>query len=76
MRRNTVSEERPPAKWRRNLLDTNIIIDAINDKRNRNTALIALAERGNILARAPVNIAEVYVGVRPKEEQKTAAFAP
>jgi predicted nucleic acid-binding protein len=54
------------------LLDTNIIIDAINAKKNRNQALIRLAEAGNVLACCPVNIAEVYAGVRPKEEQLTA----
>jgi predicted nucleic acid-binding protein len=54
------------------LLDTNIIIDAINAEKNRNQALIRLAEAGNVLACCPVNIAEVYAGVRPKEEQLTA----
>jgi len=54
------------------LLDTNIIIDAINDKKNRNDSLISLAEAGNILACCPVNVAEVYAGIRPKEEQRTA----
>jgi predicted nucleic acid-binding protein len=54
------------------LLDTNIIIDAINNKRNRNGALVALAEQGHTLACSPVNVAEVYAGARPKEEHKTA----
>ena len=54
------------------LLDTNIIIDAINDKKNRNQALIGLAEAGNILACCPINVAEVYAGIRPKEEQRTS----
>ena len=56
------------------LLDTNIIIDAINDKRNRNQALIDLAEAGNILACCPINVAEVYAGMRPKEEQRTSGM--
>jgi predicted nucleic acid-binding protein len=56
------------------LLDTNIIIDALNDKKNWNAALIGLVERGHTLACCAVNIAEVYAGVRPKEEQKTAAL--
>lgn len=56
------------------LLDTNIIIDAINDKKNRNAVLIGLAEQGHILACCPVNVAEVYAGMRPKEEEKTAAL--
>jgi predicted nucleic acid-binding protein len=54
------------------LLDTNIIIDAINDKKNRNLALIRLAEQGHTLACCPVNVAEVYAGLRPKEEARTA----
>lgn len=54
------------------LLDTNIIIDALNDRKNRNQALIGLAEAGNILACCPINVAEVYAGVRPREEQRTA----
>src|SRR5579864_6927774 len=56
------------------LLDTNIIIDAINEKRNRNAFLVDLAERqGHSLACCPINVAEVYAGMRPKEEPKTAA---
>jgi tRNA(fMet)-specific endonuclease VapC len=54
------------------LLDTNIIIDAINNKRNRSKALVGLAEHGHTLACSPVNVAETYAGIRPKEEQKTA----
>lgn len=56
------------------LLDTNIIIDAINEKRNRNAFLVDLAERqGHSLACCPINVAEVYAGMRPKEEPKTTA---
>ncbi len=56
------------------LLDTSVIVDAINNKRNRNRALIGLATQGHTLACCPVNVAEVYAGLRPKEEQKTAAL--
>ncbi|MBV8733021.1 MAG: PIN domain-containing protein [Acidobacteriia bacterium] len=56
------------------LLDTNVIIDAINGKKNRNAALVHLAEQGHILACCPINVAEVYAGLRPKEEQRTAAL--
>jgi predicted nucleic acid-binding protein len=56
------------------LLDTNIIIDAINQKRNRNEFLIELIEQqGHLLACCPINVAEVYAGMRPKEEEKTSA---
>jgi predicted nucleic acid-binding protein len=53
------------------LLDTNVIIDALNEKKNRNALLLGLAERGHILACCPVNVAEIYAGLRPKEEQRT-----
>jgi len=56
------------------LLDTTVIIDAINEKKNRNAILIGLVEQGHILACCPINVAEVYAGLRPKEEQKTAAL--
>jgi predicted nucleic acid-binding protein len=56
------------------LLDTNIIIDAINDKKNRNLGLLGLAEQGHTLACCPINVAEVYAGLRPKEEPRTAAL--
>ena len=56
------------------LLDTNIIIDAVNGKNGRNASLISLAEEGHTLACCPVNVAEVYAGLRPKEETRTAAL--
>ena len=57
------------------LLDTNIIIDAINEKRSRNQFLLDLAEQqGHTLACCPINVAEVYAGMRPKEKQHTTAL--
>jgi predicted nucleic acid-binding protein len=57
------------------LIDTNILIDAINQKRNRNQFLLDLTEQqGHTLACCPINVAEVYAGMRPKEEQRTAAL--
>jgi predicted nucleic acid-binding protein len=56
------------------LLDTNVIIDAINEKKNRNLSRLDLAEQGHTLACCPINVAEVYAGLRPKEEQRTAAL--
>jgi tRNA(fMet)-specific endonuclease VapC len=53
------------------LLDTSVIIDAINNKKNRRQLLRGLLEQGNILACCPINIAEVYAGLRPKEEEST-----
>jgi hypothetical protein len=56
------------------LLDTTIIIDAINDKRGRRQLLRDLIEQGNTLACCPINVAEVYAGLRPHEEQNTKNF--
>jgi predicted nucleic acid-binding protein len=53
------------------LLDTSVIIDALNQKKNRNAFLLDLAERGHTLACCPVNVAEVYAGMKAKEEQRT-----
>lgn len=56
------------------LLDTNIIIDALNDKRNRNAGLLNLVAAGHTLACCPINVAEVCAGLRPKEEERTMAL--
>ncbi len=56
------------------LLDTNIIIDALNEKRNRNASLFNLAAAGHTLACCPINVAEVYAGLKPQEEQRTTAL--
>lgn len=56
------------------LLDTSVIIDAINNRKNRRQLLRELLKAGNHLACCPVNVAEIYAGVRPAEEQNTAAF--
>ncbi len=56
------------------LLDTSVIIDALNGKRDRRPFLRDLLENGNILACCPINVAEVYAGMRPNEEERTTAF--
>jgi predicted nucleic acid-binding protein len=57
------------------LLDTGVIIDALNGRQSRSEFLLDLLEReGNVLACCPINIAEVYAGMRPKEEEKTSAL--
>lgn len=56
------------------LLDTNVIIDTLNGKRGRNAFLLGLLERGHLLACCAVNVAEVYAGLRPKEEKRTEAL--
>lgn len=56
------------------LLDTSVIIDAINDKKGRRQLLRDLVLQGNTLACCPINITEVYAGLRPKEEANTRNF--
>ena len=56
------------------LLDTSVIIDALNNKRNRRDLLLDLLKQGNLLACCSVNVTEVYAGLRPKEEKATEEF--
>ena len=53
------------------LLDTSVIIDTINGKRNRERLLTELLERGHLLACCRINVTEVYAGLRPAEESRT-----
>lgn len=53
------------------LLDTTVIIDAINGKRGRNELLQDLLGQGNLLACCPINVIEVYAGMRSHEEART-----
>ena len=56
------------------LLDTSVIIDALNAKRGRRELLLGLAKQGHLLACCPINVTEVYAGLRPKEETATEEF--
>jgi predicted nucleic acid-binding protein len=56
------------------LLDTCVIIDALNGKRGRPALLLDLVKFGHVLACCPINIIEVYAGMRPKEEAATEGF--
>jgi predicted nucleic acid-binding protein len=56
------------------LLDTSVMIDALNEKKNRRQLLKQLVSEGNTLACCAINVAEIYVGLRDKEEQKTRFF--
>ena len=53
------------------LLDTSVIIDAIDAKRDRGPFLEGLLEQGHLLACCPINVTEVYAGLRPREEAVT-----
>lgn len=56
------------------LLDTTVIIDALNDRRNRKLLLLDLLKQGHLLGCCPINVTEVYAGLRPKEESATEEF--
>jgi predicted nucleic acid-binding protein len=56
------------------LLDTSVILDALNGKRGRRDLLLGLLKQGNLLACCPINVSEVYAGLRPKEETVTEEF--
>ena len=53
------------------LLDTSVIIDAINGKRNRDQLLKGLLHEGHLLACCPINVTEIYAGLRAHEETRT-----
>jgi tRNA(fMet)-specific endonuclease VapC len=56
------------------LLDSTVIIDAINGKRGRNEFLGGLLDQRNLLACCSINITEVYAGMRSHEAQVTEDF--
>ena len=53
------------------LLDTSIIVDALNGKRNRSQLLGELLQHGHLLACCAINVTEVYAGLRAHEETRT-----
>jgi predicted nucleic acid-binding protein len=56
------------------LLDTSVIIDALNQKRGRWQLLGSLVEAGDTLACSVVTLTEIYAGIRPKELAFTERF--
>lgn len=56
------------------LLDSTVIIDHLNGRFDRTEFLDQLWEQGFDLGCCPVNITEVYAGLRVCEEAKTADF--
>ena len=45
------------------LLDTNVIIDILNDKKGRRALLLDLLNQGHVLACCPINVSEIYAGL-------------
>lgn len=56
------------------LLDTSVIVDALNARRDRRELLANLLRHGNALTCCTINVIEVYSGMRPHEEPATAEF--
>jgi predicted nucleic acid-binding protein len=56
------------------LLDTTVIVDAINGKRGRAQFLDDLLAQRNLLACCSINVTEVYAGMRPHEANVTEAL--
>lgn len=53
------------------LLDTTVIIDALNGKRGRDALLKNLLQDGHLLGCSSIQVTEVYAGLRPQEEVVT-----
>jgi predicted nucleic acid-binding protein len=56
------------------LLDTSVIIDALNQKRGRWQLLASLLQAGDAFACSVVTLTEIYAGVRPQELALTEQF--
>jgi hypothetical protein len=53
------------------LLDTSVIIDALNNQRRRGELLTDLVQQGHLLACCSINVTEVYAGMREGEQPGT-----
>lgn len=53
------------------LLDTSVIIDALNGKHGRDQLFKELLLQGHLLACCSINVTEVYAGLRSQEETPT-----
>ena len=56
------------------LLDSSVLIDVLNGRNGRPELLARLSQQDILLACCRVNVTEVYMGIRPGEEAKTARF--
>jgi predicted nucleic acid-binding protein len=56
------------------LLDSSVIIDALNGKRGRFELTRQFLREGAILASCPTTVTEVYSGLRPEEAIRTERF--
>lgn len=56
------------------LLDTSILIDALNRKQRRDALIMELLNRGDILGYCSINITEIYAGLKPGERAQAEEF--
>src|SRR5712692_4408186 len=56
------------------LLDSSVLIDAINNRNGRNELLEELSRQDILLGCCSINVTEVCMGMRPNEESKTEQF--
>jgi predicted nucleic acid-binding protein len=56
------------------LLDSSVLIDVLRSRAGRREWLADLVSRGDTLATSALNLAEVYAGMRPEEEERTKAL--
>src|ERR1039457_1346184 len=56
------------------LADTSLIVDLINDRGGRRNFVRQLLKPGDTLGCCTINLIEVYTGMRPGEEEATAAL--
>jgi predicted nucleic acid-binding protein len=56
------------------LLDSSILIDALNNRNGRPQFLSQLSQQDTLLAYCAVNVTELYMGMRPGVEAKTEKF--
>lgn len=56
------------------LLDTSVLIDTLRLRHGRKELLTSLLQDGHRLATTAINVAEIYSGVRPEEEERTNLF--
>jgi len=56
------------------LLDSSVLIDALNGRNGRPQLLTRISQQDILLACCAVNVTELYMGMRPGEEAKTEKF--
>jgi predicted nucleic acid-binding protein len=56
------------------LVDTNILVDALNGRRDRLDQISNLLTKGALLGCTSINVTEVYMGMRAREAVATQQF--